>query len=96
MNARLYDPVLHTFLSPDANITDPSNPQNYNRYAYALNNPLLYVDYSGNDPITLAMVVTAAIIGGTIAGVTYVAITPLCEVSLLCEVSRLRTRSNRQ
>ena len=71
MNARLYDPVLHTFLSPDVNITDPSNPQNYNRYAYALNNPLMYVDYSGNDPVTVA-IATAAIIGAFIGGVTYV------------------------
>lgn len=74
MNARLYDPVLHTFLSPDALIADPSNPQNYNRYAYALNNPLMYVDYSGNEPITVAVLVTAAIIGAVIGGVSYVAI----------------------
>jgi RHS repeat-associated protein len=74
MNARLYDPILHTFLSPDANITDPNNPQNYNRYAYALNNPLMYADYDGNEPITVAMVVTAAIIGAIIGGVTYVGI----------------------
>lgn len=25
MNARLYDPILHTFLSPDALISDPSD-----------------------------------------------------------------------
>lgn len=75
MNARLYDPILHTFLSPDALIADPSNPQNYNRYAYALNNPLMYADYDGNEVvITTAMVVTAAIIGGVIAGVSYVGI----------------------
>jgi hypothetical protein len=72
MNARLYDPILHTFLSPDALISDPNNPQNYNRYAYALNNPLMYADYDGNEPITIAMVVTAAIIGAIIGGVTYV------------------------
>jgi RHS repeat-associated protein len=73
MNARLYDPILHTFLSPDALIADPSNPQNYNRYAYALNNPLMYVDYSGN-VIETAVIVTAAIIGAIIGGVSYVAI----------------------
>lgn len=75
MNARLYDPILHTFLSADALIADNSNPQNYNRYAYALNNPLMYADYDGNEVvITTAMVVTAAIIGGVIAGVSYVGI----------------------
>ena len=72
MNARLYDPILHTFLSPDAIIADPSNPQNYNRYAYALNNPLMYVDYDGNEPITAAILITGAIIGAVIGGVTYV------------------------
>ncbi len=74
MNARLYDPILHTFLSADALIADPSNPQNYNRYAYALNNPLMYVDYDGNEPITAAVVITAAVIGAVIGGVSYVAI----------------------
>ncbi|NDP22542.1 MAG: hypothetical protein GZ091_15880 [Paludibacter sp.] len=74
MNARLYDPILHTFLSPDALIADPSNPQNYNRYAYALNNPLMYVDYDGNEPITAAVLITAAVIGAVVAGVSYVGI----------------------
>jgi MFS family permease len=73
MNARLYDPVLHTFLSPDALIADPNNPQNYNRYGYALNNPLMYVDYSGN-VVETAAIVTAVIIGAVIGGVSYVAI----------------------
>ncbi|KAF2515833.1 hypothetical protein E0W68_12850 [Flavobacterium salilacus subsp. salilacus] len=47
MNGRLYDPVTHRFLQPDNYIQDPSNSQNYNRYGYALNNPLRYVDYNG-------------------------------------------------
>lgn len=47
MNGRLYDPVLHRFLAPDNYIQDPYNTQNYNRYGYVLNNPLKYVDLSG-------------------------------------------------
>lgn len=73
MNARIYDPILHTFLSPDALISDPSNPQHYNRYAYALNNPLMYVDYDGNEPITATVVVTAMVVGAIIGGSVYVA-----------------------
>lgn len=47
MNARLYDPVLGRFLSPDPYIQAPDYPGNFNRYAYCLNNPLKYVDQRG-------------------------------------------------
>jgi RHS repeat-associated protein len=47
MNGRLYDPVVGRFLSPDPFITDPSFSQSYNRYSYALNNPLKFTDPSG-------------------------------------------------
>jgi len=46
-NARLYDPVLGRFISPDRLIPDPSDPQSLNRYTYCLNNPLIYTDPSG-------------------------------------------------
>ncbi|MBC7641501.1 MAG: hypothetical protein H7174_04060 [Flavobacterium sp.] len=47
MNGRLYDPALHRFLSPDNNLQDPNNTQNYNRYGYCLNNPFKYSDMTG-------------------------------------------------
>jgi len=47
MNGRLYDPLLHRFLSPDDYIQDPTNTQNFNRYGYVMNNPLKYTDESG-------------------------------------------------
>ncbi len=47
MNARLYDPALGRFLSPDPYVQSPDNSQNYNRYSYCLNNPLRYSDPSG-------------------------------------------------
>ncbi|WP_026714000.1 RHS repeat-associated core domain-containing protein [Flavobacterium daejeonense] len=47
MNGRLFDPKLHRFLQPDNYVQDPSNTQNYNRYGYVLNNPLKYIDPSG-------------------------------------------------
>jgi RHS repeat-associated protein len=54
MNGRMYDPQLGRFLSPDNFIQDPYNTQNYNRYGYVLNNPLMYTDPSGEifEPIT--------------------------------------------
>jgi RHS repeat-associated protein len=47
MNGRVYDPVLGRFLSPDPNVQNISDTQNYNRYTYALNNPLRYTDPTG-------------------------------------------------
>lgn len=47
MNARLYDPVLGRFLSPDPILQVPEFSQSYNGYTYALNNPLLYTDPNG-------------------------------------------------
>ena len=47
MNARLYDPAVGRFLSPDPLVQAPDNTQNYNRYSYCLNNPLRYVDKFG-------------------------------------------------
>ena len=47
MNARLYDPVLGRFISPDPYVQTPDFTQCYNRYSYALNNPLRYKDPSG-------------------------------------------------
>ena len=47
MNGRMYDPLTARFLSPDPYVQMPDNPQNFNRYAYCLNNPLMYTDPSG-------------------------------------------------
>jgi RHS repeat-associated protein len=47
MNGRMYDPLMAQFLSPDPIIQAPGNWQNYNRYAYCMNNPLMYTDPSG-------------------------------------------------
>ena len=47
MNSRLYDPALGRFLSPDPYVQMPDFSQNFNRYSYALNNPLRFVDEDG-------------------------------------------------
>lgn len=62
MNARLYDPVLGRFLSPDPYVQMPDNTQNLNRYLYALNNPFQYKDDSGE----FLHLIIGAIIGGFI------------------------------
>jgi len=60
MNGRLYDPVLGRMLSPDPYIMGTDNTQGYNRYAYALNNPMSYTDPSGE----WVQYVVGAVIGG--------------------------------
>ncbi|MDY0347870.1 MAG: FG-GAP-like repeat-containing protein [Tenuifilaceae bacterium] len=58
MNARLYDPALGRFLSPDPHVQAPAHAQNFNRYSYALNNPLVYTDPSGEFIFTaLALII---------------------------------------
>ena len=49
MNGRLYDPVIARFFSPDNFVQAPDFTQSYNRYSYCLNNPLQWVDPSGED-----------------------------------------------
>ena len=47
--ARLYDPSIGRFITPDSIIPDPYDPQSLNRYSYCRNNPLIYVDPSGHE-----------------------------------------------
>ncbi|KIA99667.1 hypothetical protein OA88_19100 [Flavobacterium sp. JRM] len=77
MNGRLYDPKLHRFLQPDNYIQQVENTQNYNRYAYVLNNPLKYTDPSGEEFITLG---AAVIIGAAIALTTYTMTALLADI----------------
>lgn len=46
--ARYFDPGLGRFIQADTIIPDLSNPQTYNRYSYAYNNPLKYTDPTGH------------------------------------------------
>ena len=43
-HARMYDPYITHFSQPDSIIPQPYNPQSWNRYSYALNNPIRYND----------------------------------------------------
>jgi RHS repeat-associated protein len=47
LNARFYEPALGIFLSPDNYVQALDNSQNFNRYTYCWNNPLIYKDPSG-------------------------------------------------
>jgi RHS repeat-associated protein len=47
-DARLYDPVLGMFVTPDSIVPNLFDPQMLNRYAYCRNNPLIYTDPTGH------------------------------------------------
>ena len=47
-HARYYDAALGRFVSADTVVPDPSRPRDLNRYAYAANSPLRFVDPSGH------------------------------------------------
>jgi RHS repeat-associated protein len=68
MNGRIYDPMIGRFMQPDPVISEPYNSQNFNRYAYVLNNPLMYTDPSGYSTWTEVRRPVAAIV---VAVITY-------------------------
>jgi RHS repeat-associated protein len=48
MGARWYDPTLGRWLQADSIVPEPGNPQALNRYAYAANSPLNFIDPNGH------------------------------------------------
>ena len=47
-HGRMYDPLLMRFIQPDTIIPSAVDPQAWDRYAYANNNPVRYNDPSGH------------------------------------------------
>lgn len=69
-NARLFDPYIARFLSPDPFVQTPDFTQNFNRYLYGYGNPLKYVDKDGKIVWFIPIIIGAAIgaySGGVIA-----------------------------
>ena len=67
MNGRLYDPLVGRFLSTDNFVQEPWNSQNFNRYSYCLNNPLMYTDPSGESLILIGALTAIFAVGNTLA-----------------------------
>ena len=61
-NARLYDPVIGRFFSPDPFVQAPDFTQNFNRYSYCMNNPVMYSDEDGE----WVHIVVGAVVGGIV------------------------------
>lgn len=65
--ARYYDPALARFISADTIVPNPWDPQDLNRYTYAGNNPLIYIDPTGHFKLgTFLKAVVSGIIGGAV------------------------------
>ena len=79
MNGRLFDPAIARFTQADPIIQAPLNSQNYNRYSYVLNNPLVYTDPSGysfwtkvRKPVAAVAIMVATYgMGSSIAAASY-------------------------
>lgn len=59
---RWNSPYINHFTQPDNIVPNPYNPQDWNRYAYARNNPLKYTDPDGHNPILFALLLGAIIL----------------------------------
>jgi RHS repeat-associated protein len=46
--ARYYDPVIGRFIQADTIVPEPGNPQFLNRFSYAANSPLSFIDPNGH------------------------------------------------
>jgi RHS repeat-associated protein len=70
-NARWYDPSIGRFITPDNGLgADENVPGAYNRYSYCVNNPINYVDPSGNFGILVSMLI-GVIVSVAISGAMY-------------------------
>jgi RHS repeat-associated protein len=56
MNGRMYDPINGRMLRPDNFVSDPTNSQAYNRFSYAMNNPVMFTDPDGNFPLAAVLI----------------------------------------
>ena len=63
--SRYYDPHIGRFITSDAGLAGAKTRQGaFNRYAYVLNNPIKFVDPSGNVPCPVVAVTSGLVIGG--------------------------------
>jgi RHS repeat-associated protein len=53
--ARYYDPDTGRFLTQDAYLGESETPPSLHRYLYAYSNPIVYIDLTGYNPVTVAI-----------------------------------------
>ena len=60
LRARYYDPTIGRFISRDSYTGKNEDPLSLNLYTYCYNNPIIYTDITGNNPLIIAGVVLTA------------------------------------
>jgi len=76
LRARYYQPTTGRFVQPDPFEGVPTKPVSLNPYPYAYDNPLMYTDASGRNPLLAAIIFGAALggiigyVGGTVFATT--------------------------
>ena len=63
MGGRIYDAHTHQFLTPDPYMQAPDSWLSHNRYAYCMQNPVMYTDPNG-EIAWFAPIIIGAVIGG--------------------------------
>ncbi|MBU6462902.1 MAG: RHS repeat protein [Bradyrhizobium sp.] len=71
LNGRVYDPLLARFTSADPTVTDPANPQGWNRYSYVGNDPLAFTDPNGFSWVSNLFHSISHAISGAVNAVTH-------------------------
>ena len=100
LKSRYYDPNLQRFINSDEAVSTGQGFIGTNTFAYCLNNPLIYVDVDGNNPISIAIALVtigegfSLALGGTTAYYSNVTATfnfPKLSVSIEREYYSKRT-----
>lgn len=69
LKTRYYDPEVGRFLNMDAvDYADPLTLGGLNLYAYCNNNPVMYVDPTGHEFISLLLIIAGIVGGGVVNG----------------------------
>ena len=67
LNSRYYDPAVGRFINPDAAIGQVGNIKGNNMFTYALNNPVMYSDLTGNWPKLSTVLAGVAAVAAIVA-----------------------------
>jgi len=59
LRARYYDPEIGRFITEDSYLGEANDPLSLNLYTYCWNNPVIYIDKNGNNPILAIFIILA-------------------------------------